>query len=102
MVARGHVTVGCKCLGPGGVTLVAPEDDNGAVIDLRQRRRAEIRNIIAMAIPVVITTSSRALMDIADYVMITRLHSNEAQAAMLPAQLIMWSYIVIGFGTQSR
>ena len=39
----------------------------------RQRRRAEVRNVIAMSIPVVITTSSRALMDIVDYLMITRL-----------------------------
>jgi len=54
-----------------------------------------------MSIPVVITTSSRAVMDMADYVMITWLHQPEAQAAILPAQVIMWSYIVLGFGIAS-
>jgi len=77
------------------------DDQTDKLTALRQRRRAEIRNVIAMAIPVVITTSSRAFMDIADYVMITRLRSDEAQAAILPAQLIMWSYIVIGMGIVS-
>ncbi len=67
----------------------------------RQRDRAEFRNVIAMAIPVVITTSSRAFMDIADYMMITRLQVADAQAAILPAQLIMWSYIVVGLGIVS-
>ncbi len=68
---------------------------------LRDRRRAEIRGVIAMSIPVVITTSSRALMDVADYVMITWLGVDEAQAAILPAQLVMWSYIVLGLGVVS-
>ena len=72
-------------------------------LTIRQRcdRRSELRNVIAMSVPVVITTSSRALMDIADYVMITQLHLDEAQAAILPAQMIMWSYIVIGMGIVS-
>ncbi len=67
----------------------------------RQRRRAEIRNVIAMVIPVVITTSSRAMMDVVDYVMITWLPTDEAQAAILPAQMLMWSYIVLGLGIVS-
>lgn len=67
----------------------------------RRQRRAELRNVIAMAIPVVITTSSRALMDVADFVMITLLHVDAAQAALLPAQLIMWCYIVLGLGVVS-
>lgn len=46
----------------------------------------------------VITNSSRATMDVADYVMITWLHSDAAQAAILPAQIMMWTYIVIGVG----
>lgn len=68
---------------------------------LRSSRRAEVRNVIAMAIPVVITTSSRALMDIADYIMITNLHLAEAQAAVLPAQMVVWCYIVLGLGIVS-
>jgi len=69
----------------------------GGAVDLR----AERRNVITMAIPVVITTSSRALMDIADFVMITWLNVDAAQAAILPAQMIMWSYIVLGMGVVS-
>lgn len=65
------------------------------------RNRSEIRNVIAMSIPVVITTSSRAVMDIADYMMIARLPTSNAQAAILPAQILMWSYIVIGIGVVS-
>ncbi len=80
--------------------------DAAAVCELqllvqRQRRRAEVRNVIAMSIPVVITTSSRALMDIVDYLMITRLRSDEAQAAILPSQIVMWSYIILGLGIVS-
>ena len=64
-------------------------------------RRAELRNVVTMAVPVVITTSSRALMDVVDYAMIASLDLEAAQAAILPAQLIMWSYIVMGMGTVS-
>lgn len=65
----------------------------------RQRiESSEVRRVIAMTVPVVLTTSSRALMDVADYVMITLLRQNAAQAAMLPAQMLMWSYIVLGMG----
>lgn len=67
----------------------------------RRHRRAELRNVIAMAVPVVIATSSRALMDVADYIMITQLHSDEAQAAILPAQIVMWVYIIFGMGIVS-
>ncbi|MHC4697439.1 MAG: MATE family efflux transporter, partial [Planctomycetota bacterium] len=76
-------------------------DQLDALLTDRQRDRAELRNVIAMAVPVVITTGSRAFMDIADYMMITRLQVTDAQAAILPAQLIMWSYIVIGLGIVS-
>lgn len=67
----------------------------------REVRRSEIRNVIAMAIPVVILTSSRAVMDVADYIMITWLPTDDAQAAILPAQILMWTYIVLGLGVVS-
>ncbi len=75
--------------------------DGMNVTDSASRRRKEIRNVLAMSIPVVVTTSSRAMMDVADYIMITRLDVPEAQAAILPAQVIMWSYIIIGLGIAS-
>ncbi len=71
------------------------------LLERRLRRRAEVRNVIAMSIPVVVTTSSRAFMDIVDYMMITRLQADEAQAAILPAQLVMWTYIIVGLGLAS-
>ena len=74
---------------------------SGSGNTLREQRRAELRNVIAMAVPVVITTSSRALMDVTDYVMITQLDCTEAQAAILPAQLVMWVYIILGLGIVS-
>lgn len=64
----------------------------------REQRRAETRNVIMMSIPVVITMSARAMMDVADYIMITWLDDPAAQAAILPAQIIMWTYIVFGLG----
>lgn len=70
-------------------------------LDAAMRRREELRNVIAMTVPVVVTTSSRAMMDLADYIMVTELHLPEAQAAILPAQVIMWSYIVVGMGIVS-
>lgn len=77
------------------------DHDNLLPSGAEPQRRREIRNVLAMSIPVVVTTSSRAMMDVADYIMITRLHLPEAQAAILPAQVIMWSYIVIGLGIAS-
>ncbi len=64
-------------------------------------RRDELREVIALAIPIVLTTSSRMVMDITDYVMITWLNDSAAQAAILPAQMIMWCYIVLGLGTMT-
>lgn len=51
-----------------------------------------------MALPAVITTSCRAAMDVADFIMVARLPTEDAQAAILPAQVVMWSYIVFGMG----
>ena len=53
---------------------------------------------MAMALPAVITTSTRAAMDVADFIMVARLPTEDAQAAILPAQVVMWSYIVFGLG----
>lgn len=70
------------------------------------QRREEIRNVLAMSIPIVITTCSRLVMDLADYAMITHLDKvngfgGAAQGAILSSQLIMWTFIVLGLGTVS-
>ncbi len=80
---------------------MTPGDDPALSAGGRDRSGSDLRNVIAMVIPVVMTTSSRALMDVADFVMITQLHSDAAQAAILPAQMIMWVYIVFGMGVVS-
>ncbi|MFQ5413247.1 MAG: MATE family efflux transporter [Phycisphaerae bacterium] len=64
-------------------------------------RFGELRHVIAVTIPTVITTSSRAVMDIADFVMIKWMKLDAAQAAILPAQMVMFTYIVIGMGIVS-
>jgi len=51
-----------------------------------------------MSIPVVIATSSRAVMDVIDFLLVALLKQPEAQAAILPSQIAMWSFIVIGIG----
>lgn len=51
-----------------------------------------------MSLPIVITTCSRLMMDIADFTMITTL-GDAAQGAIMPAQLIMWTFVVLGMGT---
>ena len=70
-------------------------------LELRARRREELGSVIAMAVPMVITTCTRMIMDVTDYFMISQLPGDQAQAALLPAQLFLWSYIVIGLGTVS-
>ena len=77
------------------------EADHQLQLAERARHRAEVRGVIRMSLPVVITMTSRAVMDIADFTMISFLPSDAAQAAILPAQVIMWSYIVLGMGTVS-
>jgi MATE family multidrug resistance protein len=60
--------------------------------------RSEFRNVVAMAVPGVLTNSARALMDFTDYVLVKYLHSDEAQAAILSAQMVFWTYTVLGTG----
>lgn len=76
---------------------------NAPATELHARGRGsarweELRLVLAQAIPSVVTTSTRGLMDVADYVLITIAGLKAAQAAVLPAQMWMWSYTVIGFG----
>ncbi len=67
----------------------------------RTDRKAELRNVIAMTVPVVITTSSRAVMDMADFIMISHLGEDASQAAILPAQIAVFTFIVIPMGITS-
>jgi len=66
-----------------------------------QRTKGEISAVIAMAIPGVLMHSSRALMDVADYVLVKWLNSPDAQAAILPAQMMLWCYMVLPMGVVS-
>lgn len=63
--------------------------------------RGMLREVVAMSFPIVIANSCRMLMDVSDYWMISRTGNTDAQAAILPAQMIMWSYMVIGMGIVS-
>lgn len=60
-------------------------------------RRDDVRSVIVMSVPIVITMCSRMVMDVSDFTMMKWL-GPEAQAALLPAQVMMWCYIVLGIG----
>ncbi len=63
------------------------------------RGREELWSVVRIAFPIVVATCCRMIMDVTDFWMISRTGDSDAQAAILPAQMIMWSYIVIGMGT---
>lgn len=65
------------------------------------RDRAELRRVIAMTVPVVLTTGSRALMDFVDFSLVSMLPDAGPQAAILPAQMLVWVYLILGMGTVS-
>ncbi len=60
-----------------------------------------LREVLVISFPIVVATCCRMFMDVTDYWLISRTGDSDAQAAILPAQMIMWSYIVIGMGTVS-
>lgn len=49
----------------------------------------------------VVATCCRMMMDVTDFWMISRTGDEDALAAILPAQMVIWSYVVIGMGTVS-
>lgn len=65
----------------------------------RSSEPGELRAVIAMAIPMVLTMSGRAFMDVVDFKLVTLLNDPPATAAILPAQMIVWCFIVLGMGT---
>ncbi len=67
-------------------------------ISSKEQKREELRSVIRMTVPIVITICSRMVMDLADFKMISYL-GHEAQAAIMPAQIIMWTFIVLCFVT---
>lgn len=77
--------------------------DIEARLDVKRRRREEIRSVIRLSVPTVITLCSRMFMDIADFFMISRTGAaaKASMAAILPAQITMWTFIVGGFATIS-
>lgn len=64
---------------------------------LAEDKRHELREVIAMSVPMVITTCSPMVMQVADFWMVSRL-GRAAQAAILPAQMMIWIYIAMGMG----
>ncbi len=60
-----------------------------------------LREVVKMSFPIVVANSCRMLMDVSDYAMIARTGDTDASAAILPTQMIMWSFMVLGMGTVS-
>lgn len=69
-------------------------------LDERARRKEEFRGVVRMCVPIVITICSRMVMDLADFKMVSYL-GQAAQGAILPAQVVVWTFIVLGFSTVS-
>ncbi len=63
--------------------------------------RNMLREVVTMSFPIVVANSCRMLMDVSDYWMISHAGNTDASAAILPAQMIMWSFMVIGMGIVS-
>lgn len=66
-----------------------------------ENRWAELVGVVKMSFPMVVATCCRMMMDVTDFWMISRTGDDNALAAILPAQMIIWSYVVIGMGTVS-
>ncbi len=62
------------------------------------RGRAEFWTMLRLSVPMVVATSCRMVMDVTDFMMIAETGNTDALAAILPAQIIMFTYIVIGMG----
>ncbi len=65
----------------------------------KQPLRKELGGIVRMSGPIVIATSSRMFMDVTDFWMISRTGNSDALAAILPAQMIMYTYMALWMGT---
>lgn len=61
----------------------------------------QLRSVLALSLPVIIAHSCRMIMDVTDYWLISLTGDSDALAAILPAQIVMWSFTVIGVGTVS-
>ncbi len=59
--------------------------------------RSDIRSVIAMSLPMVITMSSPMIMRVVNYVFVSYL-GTAAQAAIVPAQMLLWCYIAMCMG----
>ncbi|MCG3138149.1 MAG: Multidrug resistance protein NorM [Phycisphaerae bacterium] len=60
----------------------------------------ELQRVLRMSIPMVISTCSPMIMRIVDFTFVSRL-GTEAQAAIVPAQMLPWCYIAMGMGVVS-
>ncbi len=84
----------CVSMSQDNTDMIIPE----ARPDSKEAKREELRSVIRMTVPIVITLCSRMVMDLADFRMISYLGS-DAQAAIMPAQITMWTFIVLCFVT---
>jgi MATE family multidrug resistance protein len=59
--------------------------------------RSELRDVVAMATPMIVTLCSPMIMRVTDFYFVSKL-GQDAQAAIVPAQMLMWCYIALCFG----
>ena len=59
--------------------------------------RGDLRAILVLALPLVVTNASRTVMSFVDFVMVSEL-GTEAQAAIIPASISLFCLIAFGMG----
>ena len=60
-------------------------------------RSGEFKAVLAMSAPIVISTCSPMVMRVADFAFVATL-GTDAQAAIIPAQMMLWCYIAFAMG----
>lgn len=59
--------------------------------------RREFKAVLAMSLPIVISTCSPLVMRVSDFAFVATL-GTEAQAAIIPAQIVLWCYVAFAMG----
>ncbi len=63
-------------------------------------RRSDLAAVLALALPVIVTTVSRTVMGFVDFGMVSLL-GTDAQAALTPASMMVFCFISFGIGTMA-
>lgn len=60
-------------------------------------KTADLKAVLAMSVPMVVTTCSPLVMRLADFAFVSKL-GTAAQAAIVPTQMVLWTYMAMSIG----